>query len=85
MSVKSAMEVAASIDTDKYEPIYIGITERGVWKMCERPHPAWDDGVGRRAVISPDRETHGLLVGERGECRAVRIDAVFPGLARQDG
>ncbi len=29
-------------------------------------------------MISPDRETHGLLVGEGGECRAVHIDAVFP-------
>nr|AEU25635.1 D-alanine-D-lactate ligase [uncultured bacterium] len=78
VSVKSAMEVAASIDTQKYEPVYIGITKTGVWKMCERPYPAWEGGDGRRAVISPDRETHGLLVGESGECRAVHIDAVFP-------
>ncbi len=44
VSVKSAMEVAASIDTQKYEPIYIGITKSGVWKMCETPQP----GMGRR-------------------------------------
>ena len=85
VSLKSAMEVAASIDTQKYEPIYIGITKRGVWKVCERPHPAWDDGTGRRAVISPDRETHGLLVEERGESRAVHIDAVFPVLHGKSG
>jgi D-alanine---(R)-lactate ligase len=85
VSVKSAMEVAASIDTHKYEPIYIGITKSGVWKMCERPHPAWDGGTGRRAVISPDRETHGLLVGERGESRAVHIDAAFPVLHGKSG
>jgi D-alanine--(R)-lactate ligase len=85
VSVKSAMEVAASIDTQKYEPFYIGITKSGVWKMCERPHPAWDGGTGRRAVISPDRETHGLLVGARGESRAVHIDAVFPVLHGKSG
>jgi D-alanine--(R)-lactate ligase len=85
VSVKSAMEVAASIDTQKYEPIYIGITKSGVWKMCERPHPAWNSGTGRRAVISPDRETHGLLVGERGESRAMHIDAVFPVLHGKSG
>ena len=39
VSVKSAMEIAASIDTQKYEPIYIGITRSGVWKICERPCP----------------------------------------------
>src|SRR4051794_18293137 len=88
VSVKSAMEVAASIDTHKYEPIYIGITKSGVWKLCERPYPAWEGGAGRRAVISPDRETHGLLVGADGECRAVHIDAVFPvlhGTSGEDG
>src|SRR4051812_27881850 len=85
VSVKSAMEIAASIDTRKYEPIYIGITKRGVWKMCDGPHPAWESGDCRRAVISPDRETHGLLVGERGESRAVHIDAVFPVLHGKSG
>jgi D-alanine--(R)-lactate ligase len=85
VSVKSAIEVAASIDTQKYEPIYVGITKRGVWKTCERPHSEWDDGTGRRAVISPDRETHGLLVGEPGESRAVHIDAVFPVLHGKSG
>jgi D-alanine--(R)-lactate ligase len=85
VSVKSAMEVAVSIDTQKYEPIYIGITKTGVWKMCERPHPAWEGGEGRRAVISPDRATHGLLVGERGECRTVHIDVVFPVLHGKSG
>ena len=36
-------------------------------------------------MISPDRETHGLLVVERGECRAVHIDAVFPVLHGRSG
>jgi D-alanine---(R)-lactate ligase len=85
VSVKSAMEVAASIDVHSYEPIYLGITKTGVWKLCERPHPAWERGEGRRAVISPDRATHGLLVGERGECRTVHVDAVFPVLHGKTG
>jgi D-alanine---(R)-lactate ligase len=85
VSVKSAMEVAASIDTHKYEPIYIGITTTGVWKLCERPHPAWEGGECRRAVISPDRATHGLLVGANGEACTVHIDAVFPVLHGKTG
>ncbi len=64
VSVKSAMEIAASIDTEKYEPIYIGITRSGVWTLCERPSPGWQDGSTRRAVISPDRQDHGLLAVE---------------------
>src|SRR5215216_2344640 len=85
VSVKSATEVATSIDTQKYEPIYIGIARSGVWKMCERPSAAWEDGDCRRAVISPDRATHGLLVTEHGESRAVHIDAVFPVLHGKSG
>jgi D-alanine--(R)-lactate ligase len=32
ISVKSAQEVAKSLDTQKYEPFYIGITKSGAWK-----------------------------------------------------
>ncbi len=78
VSVKSAMEIAKSIDTSKYEPIYIGIARSGTWRMCDTPGAAWEDGDGRRAVISPDRDTHGLLVGTGDESRAVRVDVVFP-------
>jgi D-alanine--(R)-lactate ligase len=88
VSVKSATEVAATIDTQTYEPIYVGITKAGAWKLCGRPHPAWEGDEGPRAVISPDRATHGLLVGEDGECRTVHLDAVFPvlhGTTGEDG
>ena len=85
VSVKSAMEIAASIDTQGYEPIYIGITKAGVWKLCETPSAEWEAGDCRRAVISPDRATHGVLVEGRGECRAVHIDAVFPVLHGKTG
>jgi D-alanine--(R)-lactate ligase len=82
------MEIAANLDTHKYEPVYVGITKSGVWKVCRRPHPAWDDGACHRAVLSPDRHTHGLLVLDRGHCRVVPIDAVFPvlhGTSGEDG
>jgi D-alanine--(R)-lactate ligase len=85
VSVKSAMEVAESIDPRKYEPIYVGIAKSGVWKLCARPSTEWEAGSCRRAVISPDRETHGLLVEESGGCRAVHIDAVFPVLHGKTG
>jgi D-alanine--(R)-lactate ligase len=85
VSVKSATEIAANIDTRKYEPLYIGITKCGVWKTCARPSVDWEAGDCRPAVISPDRETHGLLVGARDGWRAVRIDAVFPVLHGKSG
>lgn len=88
VSVKSAVEISRGIDTQRYEPIYIGITRSGVWQMCERPSAAWEDDHGLPAVISPDRGTHGLLVTDRDGCRSVHIDAVFPvlhGTSGEDG
>src|SRR3990170_1530167 len=85
VSVKSAMEIASSIDTQKYEPVYIGITKAGVWALCDRPTPGWEDGEYPRAVLSPDRQTHGLLVVDGDRCRAVHIDAVFPVLHGKSG
>lgn len=85
VSVKSAMEIASSIDTQKYEPVYIGITKAGGWALCESPSPGWEDGDCRRAVISPDRPTHGLLVVDSDRCRAVHLDAVFPVLHGKSG
>jgi D-alanine--(R)-lactate ligase len=87
VSVKSAIEVAAHLDADRYEPVYLGITKAGAWRTCVEPSPGWEDG-GRPAVISPDREVHGLLVPEDGGWRAVHVDAVFPvlhGTTGEDG
>ena len=85
VSVKSATEIAASIDPQKYEPVYVGITKTGVWKLCDGPSAHWEAGTCRRAAISPDREVHGLLVDERGGSCAVHVDVVFPVLHGKTG
>lgn len=78
VSVKSAKEIANNIDTAKYEPIYIGITRSGVWKMCEMPGADWDNDNCRSVVLSPDRQIHGLLVMQPGGYQIQRIDVAFP-------
>jgi D-alanine---(R)-lactate ligase len=88
ISVKSAVEIAAALDTTRWEPIWIGITRAGAWMLCDRPGPGWQDGELRRAVISPDRGVHGLLVAEPDGVRELRVDAVFPvlhGTGGEDG
>jgi D-alanine--(R)-lactate ligase len=88
VSVKSATEIAAAIDTRRYEPIYIGITRDGVWRLCEGPGAGWEAGATRRAVISPDRETHGILVLDGDELTTLPVDVVFPvlhGTTGEDG
>ncbi|ROP42205.1 D-alanine--(R)-lactate ligase [Saccharothrix texasensis] len=78
VSVKSAREVAKHLDTDKYEPFYVGITRSGAWRLCDGPEPGWENGGSRPVVLSPDRDARGLLVLEEGRYRTIELDVVLP-------
>lgn len=78
VSVKSAQEVAKHLDTEKYEPFYLGITESGAWLLCDGPGAGWANGGGRPAVLSPDRGVRGLLVLDDGKYETVSLDVVLP-------
>jgi D-alanine---(R)-lactate ligase len=78
VSVKSAQEVARNLNTEKYEPFYIGITKSGAWKLCDGPNANWESGSCRPAVLSPDSSAHGLLVLEQGHYETVCLDIVLP-------
>jgi D-alanine--(R)-lactate ligase len=88
VSVKSAREVARSLDPEKYEPFYIGITRSGAWKLCDGPDAEWENGHCRPVVLSPDSDVHGLLVLEQGGYSTIRLDVVLPvlhGTLGEDG
>ncbi len=78
VSIKSAMEIAKNLDTKKYEPFYIGITQHGDWKLCEGPSIDWENSNYRSVLLSPDRSIHGLLILERGKYETIRLDVVIP-------
>lgn len=78
VSVKSAIEVAANIDTDKYDPVFVGITKDGAWKHCEKPSLDWEKRAFRSVALSPDRRTKGLLMADRRDCVICRVDVAFP-------
>jgi D-alanine---(R)-lactate ligase len=70
VSVKSAQEVARSLDTTKYDPLWIKITRSGDWRLCDGPQA--EDG--RPVVLSPD----GLLVLDEDRFSSISLDVVFP-------
>jgi D-alanine--(R)-lactate ligase len=78
VSVKSAIEVARHLDPDRYEPFYVGISQRGAWRLCEGPGADWEDGRCRPVVLSPDRSARGLLVLEEGRYETIALDVVLP-------
>ena len=91
VSCISAANVISGLDKDKYEIHRIGITKEGHWLYVEESE-ALADGSWRQgtvsAVISPDRQTRGILKIERGHCEAIPIDVAFPvlhGLYGEDG
>ncbi len=78
VSIKSAMELAANIDTEKYQPFYIGITKTGVWKLCEKPCLDWERYAEYTVVFSPGRNTHGMLIQKKDGYEPQSVDVVFP-------
>lgn len=78
VSIKSAMELAANIDTEKYQPFYIGITKTGVWKLCEKPCLDWERYAEYTVVFSPGRNTQGLLIQKKDGYDPQSVDVVFP-------
>jgi D-alanine---(R)-lactate ligase len=88
VSVKSAREVAKNLDTEKYEPFWIGITKSGAWRLCDGPDSDWETGNCRSVMLSPDGSFPGLLVLEQGRYEAISLDVVFPvlhGTLGEDG
>jgi D-alanine---(R)-lactate ligase len=78
VSVKSARQVAKHLDLEKYEPFWVGITKDGAWMLCDGPQDDWENGNCRPAVLSPDRNLHGLVVLEWGRYETIHLDVVFP-------
>ncbi len=85
VSVKSAIEISANIDIEKYEPIYIGITKSGTWKICAKPCVEWENSDCSLAAIFPDKKTHGLLLMKGYEYKIRPIDVAFPVLHGKSG
>ncbi|WP_439657365.1 D-alanine--D-alanine ligase family protein [Lentzea sp. HUAS TT2] len=77
VSVKSAGEVARSLDPSRYDPSWIKITRGGDWRLCTGP----DSGDGRPVVLSPG----GLLVLGDGRFETIGLDVVFPVLHGRQG
>ena len=92
VSLASAAAVIRNIDAEKYEVIQLGITEGGEWfRFYGSPDDieanAWraDRTKCIPAVISPDRDQHGILEFRLSGVRTTRLDAAFPVLHGRNG
>lgn len=91
VSCMSVQNVAANIDTEKYNMILVGITEDGHWLKVDSTEEIKNDTWRERgvsAVLSPDARDKCLLVTEEGKAEKIPVDVVFPvlhGLYGEDG
>ena len=78
VSVKSAREVARSLDADRYRVHWVGITRDGRWRLCDGPDGDWSGPGSRPAFVAPDRGVGGLVVPSGDGVSTVHLDLVLP-------
>lgn len=91
VSCVSAAAVIENIPRDKYTVYMLGITADGAWLLYEGdtsllPEDQWlTSGGCTKAVLSPDRTDHGLLVFREEGIERISIDVAFPVLHGKNG
>jgi D-alanine-D-alanine ligase len=79
VSVVSARSVAAALDHDRYDPVYVGIDKQGHWFLGPG---AFDLLAGKAehdvsaVIVSTDPDKRGFLTLDSNDL--IRVDAVFP-------
>ena len=91
VSLESAAAVIRSLDRTLYEPVLIGITQRGDWfyytgPVEQIPADTWQTaGHCVPALLSPDRSHHHLLLLKETGVEALPVDIAFPVLHGRNG
>ena len=95
ISCISAASILRNADADKYNIYPVGMTKAGSWKLFEsKDYDSIENGKWETAdctvpaILSPDRETHGLVILRDSGVEIVHADCVFPvlhGIGGEDG
>ncbi len=91
VSLESAAAVIGSLDKSLYEPVLIGISQKGDWfyytgDVKDIPTDTWQTpDTCVPALLSPDRSHHHLVLLTRSGTKALPIDIAFPVLHGRNG
>ena len=91
VSLESAHAVITHMDRTKYSPVMVGVSPKGNWfhftgAVEKIKSDTWnnpDDCAS--ALVSPDQDTHALLVQTSGGIEKISLDAAFPVLHGRNG
>lgn len=88
VSLRSATSMIQNIDQNRFEPVLMGITKAGGWRLFEGEVSELMSGEWEKhstpAFISPDRDTHGIVITKDGGYDTRRIDVVLPAVHGQN-
>lgn len=91
VSRMSVTSVLTHLSKEKYEIYMLGITKSGRWLLYSGGIDSIFDGSWEQdpanvpAILSPDAETHGMIILRNESAETVRLDAVFPVLHGKNG
>ena len=92
VSRRSATSIIENIAKEKYEIVLIGITKKGEWfqyvgDISKISDGEWENDTKnkKKAFISPDTSTGGIIVIENDTFSTIKIDAVIPVLHGKNG
>ncbi|MBE6034547.1 MAG: D-alanine--D-serine ligase VanG [Clostridiales bacterium] len=91
ISLESSSAVIGSLNTEKYNPVLIGISNEGKWyyytgDIAKIKNDTWQNSRDCiPAILSPDRKEHKLLLLKETSVEAIPIDVAFPVLHGKNG
>lgn len=91
VSLESAHAVVTHMDRTRYDPVLVGISQAGNWLYftgdAEKiKADTWNDPTHCvPALVSPDRDSHALLVLKNGAVEKIALDVAFPVLHGRNG
>lgn len=90
ISLLSTAFVLENLDREKYDVVTVGITREGGWYLYEGDPSRIQDGSWLQeaktpALLSPDKNTRGLVILEDGRARVLKLDVLFPVLHGKNG
>lgn len=91
VSLMSATSILTNLDSQKYNILRAGITKAGRWLLYSGEASLIRNGDWEKSpactpvALSPDRETHGLLVLKDGQYTVQNVDVIFPVLHGKNG
>lgn len=91
VSLESAHAVITHMDRTRYNPVLVGISSAGNWYHftgeAEKIRlDTWNAPANcSPALVSPDRDSHTLLVLKNGGVEKITLDAAFPVLHGKNG